>query len=80
MKSITSDQIRAARALLRWTANDLAQAAKIGVATVRRAEAQDGELSMTEANRAAVVAALEKAGVVFVEENGEGAGVRFKKR
>ncbi|QQM31981.1 transcriptional regulator [Martelella lutilitoris] len=80
MKPITSDQIRAARALLRWTANDLAQAAKIGVATVRRAEAQDGELSMTEANRSAVVAALEKAGVVFVEENGEGAGVRFKKR
>jgi len=80
MKKITSAQIRAARALVRWTAQDLASAAQIGVATVRRAEAADGELSMTEANKAAVVRALEAAGVIFVAENGAGPGVRLSKQ
>ena len=43
MSHITGSQIRAARALLRWRAEDLANEAKIGVATVRRAEAKDGD-------------------------------------
>lgn len=79
MSNITGSQIRAARALLRWRAEDLAREAKIGVATVRRAEAKDGDHGMTEANEAAVTAALEAAGVIFIAENGEGSGVRFKK-
>ncbi|MCD4514151.1 transcriptional regulator [Brucella pseudogrignonensis] len=79
MSHITGSQIRAARALVRWRAEDLAREAKIGVATVRRAEAKDRDHGMTEANEAAVQAALEAAGVIFVAENGEGAGVRFKK-
>lgn len=79
MSHITSSQIRAARALVRWRAEDLAREAKIGVATVRRAEANDGNHGMTEANEAAVRATLEKAGVIFVDENGEGPGVRLRK-
>lgn len=79
MLSITGGQIRAARALLRWRAEDLANAAKVGVATVRRAEAEDGQVSMTAANVDAVRRALEGAGVIFVAENGEGPGVRLKK-
>ena len=35
---ITSGQIRAARAMLKWTASDLADASGVGVATVRRIE------------------------------------------
>ena len=35
--------MRAARSLLRWTALDLARAAKVGVATIRRAEVVEGE-------------------------------------
>jgi hypothetical protein len=34
---------------------------------------------MTAANAASVRAALESAGVIFVEENGEGPGVRLRK-
>ncbi|VFU08416.1 conserved protein of unknown function [Methylocella tundrae] len=72
--------MRAARALVRWRAEDLAEASKIGIATIRRAEGTDGALSMTPANQAAIRAALEAAGVIFVEENGEGPGVRLKKQ
>ncbi len=78
---ITSAQVRAARALIRWSAEDLAQAAKLGVATVRRAEAEDGPLSITLANADAIQRALEQAGVVFVFEGEDsGAGVRLAKR
>lgn len=80
MSHITGSQIRAARALVRWRAEDLAREAKIGVATVRRAEAKDGDHGMTEANETAVIMALEAAGVIFVAENGEGPGVRLKKQ
>ncbi len=78
---ITSAQVRAARALIRWSAEDLAQAAKLGVATVRRAEAEEGPLSITLANADAIQRALEQGGVVFVfESEDSGAGVRLAKR
>lgn len=77
--SITGAQIRAARALVRWTAGELADAAQIGLMTVRRAEAVDGIVPLTTANAAAIQRALEGAGVIFVAENGEGPGVRLRK-
>jgi transcriptional regulator with XRE-family HTH domain len=80
MKQITAAQIRAARALLRWSAEDLARAAVLGVATVRRAELAEGEIPMTAANNLAVRRALEAAGVEFIDRNGGGEGVRFKTR
>lgn len=78
-KPITGAQLRAARALLRWSADDLAEKTKIGIATLRRAESADGPVGMTAANAASVRAALESAGVIFVDENGEGPGVRLRK-
>jgi len=78
-RSLTSAQIRAARALLRWSAEELARETAIGVTTIRRAELTDGETSMTAANDLAVRRALESAGVEFIDENGGGAGVRLKK-
>ena len=71
--------MRAARALLRWSALDLAKASKVGVATIRRVEVVDGEISATAANEAALRHALEAAGVEFIDENGGGAGVRLRK-
>lgn len=79
ISKITSAQLRAARALLRWSALDLAGAAKVGVATIRRAELVDGEVQMTSANEAALRRALENAGVDFIDDNGGGAGVRLRK-
>jgi ribosome-binding protein aMBF1 (putative translation factor) len=78
-KPLTSAQIRAARALLRWSAEDLAQESAIGVTTIRRAELADGATSMTAANDLAVRRALEMAGVEFIDANGGGPGVRLRK-
>jgi hypothetical protein len=79
-KALTSAQIRAARALLRWSAGDLAREAALGLATIRRAELSEGETSMTTANDLAVRRALEAAGVEFIDENGGGSGVRLRQR
>jgi hypothetical protein len=76
---LTSHQIRAARALLRWRARDLARASAVGVATIRRAELAERETSMTVPNDVAVRRALESAGVEFIDENGGGSGVRLRK-
>jgi transcriptional regulator with XRE-family HTH domain len=76
---LTSAQIRAARALLRWTAEDLAQASAISVATIRRAELASDETMMTTANDLTVRRALQEAGVEFIDENGGGPGVRLRK-
>jgi hypothetical protein len=78
-KKISSAQMRAARALLRWSALDLAEASKVGVATIRRVEVVEGEIPVTLANEGALRQALEAAGVEFIDENGGGAGVRFRK-
>ena len=77
---LTSAQIRAARALLRWSAEDLARQSALGVTTIRRAELTEHETSMTTANDLAVRRALEDAGVEFIDENGGGPGVRLRKR
>lgn len=78
--TLTSGQIRAARALLRWSAEDLARESAIGVATIRRAELSEIATSMTAANNLAVRRALESAGIEFIDENGGGVGVRLRKR
>jgi hypothetical protein len=79
-RTLTSAQIRAARGLVRWSAEDLAREAALGLATVRRAEGAEGETSMTAANDLAVRRALEAAGVEFIDENGGGPGVRLRRR
>jgi hypothetical protein len=75
---LTSAQIRAARALLRWSAEDLGRATALGIATIRRAETTDQHTSLTAANDWAIRHALEAAGVVFIAENGGGVGVRLR--
>jgi hypothetical protein len=78
-KSLTSGQIRAARAFLRWRAEDLARESAVGVATIRRAELAENETSMTAPNDIAIRRALEAAGVEFIDGNGGGPGVRLKR-
>jgi transcriptional regulator with XRE-family HTH domain len=78
-KQLTSAQIRAARSLIRWSAEDLAKQSSLSVATIRRAELTEDETSMTAANDLAVRRALEAAGVEFIDENGGGPGVRLRK-
>jgi transcriptional regulator with XRE-family HTH domain len=79
-KALTSAQIRAARSLIKWTAEDLARQSSVSLRTIRRAELADQRTSMTTANELAVRRALEAGGVEFIEENGGGPGVRLRKR
>jgi hypothetical protein len=58
----------------------LANKAGISVPTIKRLEAAEGDIGGRAETGAALVAALEKAGVEFIAENGGGAGVRMKKR
>jgi ribosome-binding protein aMBF1 (putative translation factor) len=80
LKPLASAQIRAARALLRWSAEDLARESTLGVTTIRRAELTEAQTSMTTANDLAVRRALEAAGVEFIDDNGGGPGVRLRQR
>jgi transcriptional regulator with XRE-family HTH domain len=78
-KSLTADQIRAGRALLRWSAEDLARRSSISLRTIRRAELSEVQTALTMANNLALRRALETAGVEFIDENGGGPGVRLRK-
>jgi hypothetical protein len=79
-KTLTSAQIRAARSLIKWTAEDLARQSSVSLRTIRRAELADQHTSMTTANELAVRGALEAAGVEFIDDNGGGPGVRLRQR
>ncbi|MFG1421724.1 helix-turn-helix domain-containing protein [Roseixanthobacter liquoris] len=74
---MTPAQCRAARGLVDWSQADLASAANVGLSTLRNFEA--GRSAPMANNLAALRAALESAGVILVEENGEGPGVRLRK-
>lgn len=77
---LTAEQIRAARALIRWDQKALAAKAKVSVETVKRLEGLRGPVSAHTDTVTALQGALEKAGVEFIPENGGGAGVRLTKR
>lgn len=72
-------QIKAARALVGMSQNDLAKASGVSVPTIKRLESQEGEMGGRPATILAIRSALEAAGVIFVPENGEGPGVRLRK-
>jgi hypothetical protein len=80
LRPLTSAQIRSARALIRWSAEELARSSAVGLTTIRRAELTEHETSMTVVNDLAIRSALEAAGVEFIDENGGGPGVRLRKR
>jgi hypothetical protein len=73
--ALTSAQIRAARALIRWSAEDLSRHSSVSLRTIRRAELAEGETNMTAANDLSLRRALESAGVEFT--NGDRPGVRL---
>lgn len=71
-------QLRAARSMLGELQGDVAKKAGVSVSTLKRAE---GTIQPPASENAisAIRAALELAGVEFIEENGGGAGVRLRK-
>jgi len=79
-KSLTGPQIRAARALLGWTAGDLSRKSAVSLRTIQRAELVSDRTSMTAPNEVAIRRALESAGAELIDENGGGPGVRLRKQ
>jgi transcriptional regulator with XRE-family HTH domain len=77
-KPLTSAQIRAARALIRWSALQLAEKTAVGVTTIRRAELTASETKLTRVNDQVIRRVLEAAGVEFIDANGGGPGVRLR--
>jgi transcriptional regulator with XRE-family HTH domain len=77
---ITVRQMKAARALLAWSQADLAGASGVSEPTIARLESEDGELGGRPETGQKLVAALERAGVEFIGSDGEGLGVKMKKR
>ncbi|MEO1242863.1 MAG: helix-turn-helix domain-containing protein [Pseudomonadota bacterium] len=75
---IESSQIKAARAMLDWSQQVLAEKSGVSLPTIKRIEnAGPGRSSLDTIN--AIMAALEAAGVEFIPENGGGPGVRLRK-
>jgi transcriptional regulator with XRE-family HTH domain len=73
--TVTPEQCRTARTLLGWSQPDLAKAAGTGRATISRFET--GESTPHASNLAAIRAALEAGGVVFIEgDDTMGPGLR----
>lgn len=76
---IASEQIRAARALLRLSVVDLAEASGVGVATIKRIEASDGLPSANARTLDALSRALQALGVEFLGAPDDAPGVRLIK-
>ena len=75
---ITSGQIRAGRALLRWSSADLARHSGVGTATIQRMEVMEGVPSGQVRTIEALRSALEGAGVDFIGSPNDRPGVRLK--
>lgn len=77
--TILPQQSRGARGLLDWTQADLAEAATLGLSTVKNFESDRRET--TAANLNAIRRALEEAGIEFIpSKGGKGVGVRLRKQ
>jgi predicted transcriptional regulator len=73
---ITGRHIRAARGLLGWTQAILSKRSRVALGTIRRMEGFDGPVGSRTETLGKVVAALEKAGVDFLNDGRP--GVRLK--
>lgn len=76
--SISPSQCRAARALIELDQNALAAAASVSRGVI--IDFEKGRRTPGTNNLAAIRAALETAGVIFIDQNGNGPGVRLRER
>ncbi|WP_348626699.1 helix-turn-helix domain-containing protein [Methylocella silvestris] len=79
IRKVSIRQIKAARALLAWSQEQMAEQSSVSVPTVKRIEAADGPIGGRDDTAQKLIAALEEAGIEFIPENGSGAGVRLRK-
>jgi hypothetical protein len=75
---ITSEQVKAARGLVRWNQQDLATASGISLPAIKRLEQMPGPLAAQSRTVEAIIAAFDSANVKFLAEDNGGHGVRLK--
>ena len=76
---ITGAQVRAAKALIKWSGSDLAKNANVSISSIRRIEAVDGVPDSTSVKVLnSIQKALEAAGLEFLGSAEDGPGVRLK--
>jgi transcriptional regulator with XRE-family HTH domain len=75
---LTSEQCRAARGLLAWNQQTLADQARVGIVTIRQFETNQS--TPRRATLDVIKRAFEGAGIAFIDENGGGPGVRLRKK
>lgn len=73
-----SAQLRMARAALKIGVRELATLAGVTTATITRFENERGGLN--QATSAKLKSALVEAGIIFIDQNGHGPGVRLRDR
>jgi transcriptional regulator with XRE-family HTH domain len=76
-------QIKLARIAVGWSQQRLADEARLGVATIQRAERAD-EPPLTASNLRAIQRALQEAGIIFIEDGEQslsgGPGLRLRRQ
>lgn len=75
-QKVSIRQIKAARALLGWSQDDLAARSGVSQPTIKRLEAQGGPMGGRAETGEKIRRTLEKAGIEF--SNGNSPGVRLK--
>lgn len=79
MIEITAGQVRAARAMVRWSQQDLARASGVSLPTIKRMEARDGPIRGITDNVWKIQRALEAIGIEFTDDDAPGVRLRQPK-
>ena len=74
---IYAEQLRAARGLLGWNQSKLAADSGLALTTIKRMESESGPVRGNSKNVWKIQSVLEDAGIIFIDENGGGPGVRL---
>ncbi|TXM93226.1 helix-turn-helix transcriptional regulator [Methylobacterium sp. WL116] len=77
---LTPRLVRAARAMVGWQQQELAEASGVPKPTISAFELKPEAGRLMGANMQLLIAAFERAGLEFIPENGGGAGIRFRER
>lgn len=77
---LTGAQIRAARAAIGWSAEDLARAAHVVRRTIGTIEREQGIPSSNAQTLAKLQSALEAAGIEFIGSPDDGPGIRIRRQ
>jgi len=79
-QNVSNRQIKAARALIGWSQENLTAASGVSLPTIKRLESAEGLLGGRQGTRDRLIDALAKAGIIFIDEGDEGVGVRLRSR